>query len=191
MTYYDNPEISDWQKQVITGTILGGSSLVKPKNGRNCYLFMRSANKDWLNYKADELTTLASQRPFTKEGNTLRWHSNCYPIFAEYYNLFYENNRKKVRMEALDTLRDIGLAIWYGDCGRLKKNNIILNINKFGEDGSKVVHDYFIEVGIGETKIIKEKGYYRLLFNSKSSEKLLLIVANRLPEFTHRKLLPK
>src|ERR1700677_3628118 len=109
MTYFENPSISDWHKQLIIGTVLGGSSLVKPKKGRNCYLFMRSADNKWLNYKAQELDALASQRPFTQEGNTIRWHSNCYPIFTEYYEMFYLNNKKCVSMQILDSLRDIGL----------------------------------------------------------------------------------
>lgn len=191
MTYYDNPEISDWQKQIINGTILGGSSLVKPKKGRNCYLFMRSANKDWLNYKAEELSSLSSQRPFTQEGNTLRWHSNCYPIFTEYHNRFYENNKKLVKMDILDSLRDIGLAIWYGDCGKLKKGKVILNTNKFGENGTQIISNYFREAGIGETNLTKERKYIRLTFSEEATNKFLLILASRLPDFMHSKLLPK
>lgn len=191
MTYYSNPEISDWHKQVIVGTVLGGSSLVKPKMGRNCYLFMRSANKDWLNYKARELMYLSSQRPFTQEGNTLRWHSNCYPVFTEYYSNFYIDNKKVVKMEMLDNLRDIGLSIWYGDCGKLKKNRVFLNTNKFGESGTETIMQYFNEAGIGETKIVKERKYIRLGFSEAASEQFLLVVAEKLPEFMRKKLLPK
>ncbi len=191
MTYYSNPNISDWDRQIIIGTILGGSSLVKPKKGRNCYLFMRSANKEWLNYKAQELSSLSSQRPFTHEGNTLRWHSNCYPVFTEYYDLFYENGEKLVKMEILDSLRDIGLAIWYGDCGKLKRGKIIFNTNKFGESGTKTIIDYFHLAGIGETTLTKERKYIRLVFSEEATKKFLLVVANRLPDFMHPILLPK
>jgi hypothetical protein len=191
MTYYDNPEIDDWHKQIILGTVLGGSSLVKPKKGRNCYLFMRSANKDWLNYKAEELVSLSSQRPFTHEGNTLRWHSNCYPVFTEYYSQFYNSGEKLVKMEILDTLRDIGLAIWYGDCGKIKKGKVTLNTNKFGEEGTQIISRYFKEAGIGETFLVKERKYIRLAFSEAASEKFLMVLANRLPDFMHSKLLPK
>ena len=191
MTYFDNPVISDWHKQIIMGTVLGGSSIVKPSKGKNCYLFMRSVNKDWLNFKAAELNSLASQRPFTKEGNTSRWHSNCYPVFNEYHEKFYFNKKKTVTMEVLDSLRDIGLAIWYGDCGKIKNNNIVLNTNKFSEAGTKLVAKYFLEAGIGKTTLIKERNYFRLEFDSGATEKFLLIIANRLPDFMHKELLPK
>jgi len=191
MTYYDNPSITDWHKQIITGTVLGGSSLVKPKKGKNCYLFMRSADKKWLEYKAYELSILASQRPFTKEGNTIRWHSNCYPIFTDYYNLFYSNKTKSVSMNILDSLRDIGLAVWYADCGKIQKNKIILNTNKFGEEGTEIIAKYFSEVGFGKTYLIKERKYIRLEFSPDATSKFFLIVANRIPDFMHAKLLPK
>jgi hypothetical protein len=191
MTYYDNPSVVDWHRQIIMGTVLGGSSLVKPKKGKNCYLFMRSANKRWLEYKAYELSILASQRPFTKEGNTIRWHSNCYPIFTNYYEVFYDENKKSVKMDILDSLRDIGLAIWYVDCGKLTKNRIILNTNKFGEEGTEIIAKYFQEVGVGETNLIRERKYVRLQFSSEATTKFLLIVANRIPDFMHSKLLPK
>ena len=123
MTYFVSPPVSDWQKQIIIGTVLGGSSIVKPAKGRNCYLFMRSKNKDWLIYKTTELEGFSSQRPFNLEGNTLRWHSNCYPIFNEFYELFYKNGKKIVTMNILDRLRDIGLAIWYGDAGKLNRRH--------------------------------------------------------------------
>jgi len=190
MTYYNNPTINDWHKQIILGTVLGGSSLVKPKGGRNCYLVMRSTDHDWISYKAVELAVLSSQNPFVEERNTLRWHSNCYPVFTEFYNLLYVNKVKTISMEALDPLKDIGLAIWYGDCGKIKNGRITLNTNKFGE-GNKTIMEYFNQAGIGETEVIRDRRYLRILFSEKASEKFLMLVAHRLPEFTHQKLLLK
>lgn len=191
MTYYDNPQVNDWQRQIIIGTILGGSSIVKPKGGRNCYLFMRSANRNWLNYKAKELFSLGSQRPFTQEGNTIRWHSNCYPIFTEYHNLFYINDKKSVKMEVLDILRDIGLAIWYGDAGKLEKDKVVLNTNKFGEEGNEIIANYFEQAQIGKTIPTKERKYCRLVFTKEATHNFLVLVADRLPDFLHSQLLPK
>ncbi len=94
-------------------------------------------------------------------------------------------------MEILDSLRDIGLAIWYGDCGKLKRGKIIFNTNKFGESGTKTIIDYFHLAGIGETTLTKERKYIRLVFSEEATKKFLLVVANRLPDFMHPILLPK
>lgn len=152
---------------------------------------MRSVDHDWISYKAFELGALSSQRPFTEEGNTLRWHSNCYPVFTEFYNLFYKNKTKTISMEVLDPLKDIGLAIWYGDCGKLKKDRVLLNTNKFGDDGNDTIIEYFKEAGIGDAEVIKERKYSRILLSEEASRKFLLLVAHRLPDFMHQKLLPK
>jgi len=170
------------------GTVLGGSSIVKPAKGKNCYLFMRSKNKEWLIYKTDELTGLSSQRPFNVEGNTLRWHSSCYPIFNEFYDLFYKNKKKNVTMQILDKLRDIGLATWYGDVGKLKKNKITLNTHKFGLKGTKIIAQFLTEVGIGESEITKERNSYRLVLPEQTTNKFLPIIADRLPEFMYNKI---
>jgi len=182
MTYFYSPVITDWQKQIIMGTILGGSSIVKPKKGRNSYLFMRSCDEMWLEYKSQELKNFASQKPFTKEGRTLRWHSNCFPIFNEFRELFYEDDVKTVKMAILDKLRDIGLAIWYGDCGKIKKNNVIINTHKFGEKGTGIINDYFNQIGI-ESEITKEKNNYRILMSEAGSVKFLATIGHRLPTF--------
>ena len=185
MTYFTSPDLSDWQKQIIIGTILGGSSVVKPTKGKNCYLFMRSKNRDWLNYKSQELNMFSSQQPFTEESNTLRWHSNCYPIFNEFREAFYVNGSKIVNMEILNELRDIGLAIWYGDCGKIKKNKVILNTNNFGKKGTDIIAQYFNEVGV-ECSVLKErKNNYRLQMTEEGSVKFLSIIAHRLPNFMH------
>lgn len=182
MTYFTSPELIDWQKQIVLGTILGGSSIVKPSKGRNCYLFMRSRHRDWLAYKSHELQLFSSQRPFTEEGNTLRWHSNCYPVFNEFRDLFYIEGVKTVNMEILNRLRDIGLAVWYGDCGKVKNKKVVLNTHKFGEDGTNMIVRYFNEVDI-ECTVITERKNYRVQMTEEGSERFLMTIAHRLPDF--------
>lgn len=160
---------------------------MKPAKGRNCYLFMRSRNREWLAYKAAELKEFSSQRPFTEEGNTLRWHSNCYPIFNDFRELFYKDGTKTITMEQLDQLRDIGLAIWYGDCGKVKGRTIWLNTHKFGEEGSRVVVQYFNEVGV-KCSLAQERKNYRVAMTEAGSQRFLATIAHQLPEFMLGKL---
>jgi hypothetical protein len=93
MTHTISPLLSNRQKQVIMGTILGGSSIVRPANGKNCYLSMRGKSERWLKFKAEELSSLASWKPFTVE-TTNRWHSMCYPIFNDYFQMFYVEKQR-------------------------------------------------------------------------------------------------
>lgn len=187
MTYFTSPELSSWQKNIVLGTILGGSSIVKPSKGRNCYLFMRSRHRDWLAYKSQELKLFSSQRPFTEEGNTLRWHSNCYPVFNEFRDLFYVKGAKIVNMEILDRLRDIGWAVWYGDCGKIKNGKVMLNTHKFGKTGTDIIVRYFNEVDISCESTTERKNY-RVLMTEEGSERFLMTMAHCMPDFMHSRL---
>jgi hypothetical protein len=153
-----NPDISLRQKEIIIGTVLGGSSLVKPSKGKNCYLSMRDRDSKWLQYKASSLNNLSSDAPFTlpKKGNTFRWHSMCYPIFTKLYQMFYNNGNRDLTKNILDPLKDWGLSVWFVDCGKYKKNHILFNTNIWGDHGTEVAKNYFENLGYG-VKIIKKR----------------------------------
>lgn len=187
MTYYHDPNITDFQKQIIMGTILGGSSIVKPKNGKNCCLFMRDKNLNWLQYKSAELQGLTSQKPLNEDQNTYRWHSNCYPVFNEFYSMFYKNDQKIVSMEILDKLRDIALAIWYGDAGKLVKDQAVLNTHRFGEKGTEIITDYLNIISY-DCKSIKERNNSRICFTPDSTIRFFKLIGEKLPEFMWGKL---
>lgn len=175
-----NPIITLRQRQVIRGTILGGSSIVKPKKGRNCYLSMRCKNASWIEFKSRELNNLASFAPFTKE-KTFRWHSMCYPVFEEYRKEFYKKKGERfLALESLDPLQDIGLAIWFADCGRVKNDRIILNTHIWQEAGTKVIAEYFSLLGY-TADIFMERNCLRVRLDQKSSQSFLRLVTHHLP----------
>ena len=146
--YKKSPPITDYQRQIISGTILGGSSIVKPKTSRNHYLSMRSRDSKWIDYKSQNLENLSAQNSFYFEENgTIRWHSASYPIFNDFYAKFYEKGKRKTRMEVLDELRDIALAIWFLDSGKIKNKQLTMYTSCHGEKGTKTINKYFNEVG--------------------------------------------
>jgi hypothetical protein len=138
-------------------------------------------------YKAQELKEFSSQRPFTEEGNTLRWHSNCYPVFNEFRDMFYVDGKKTVSMDVLDQMRDIGLSIWFGDCGKVKGKCIWLNTHKFGEEGTSVVAKFFNEVGI-KCSLATERKNFRVAMTEVGTQRFLATIAHQLPEFMLNKL---
>lgn len=190
MTYYIGPKITPWQRQIILGTVLGGSSVVKPKGGRNSYLSMRGKDAYWLEYKSQELKNLASPTPFLieNENKYFRWHSLCYPEFNEFHNLFYADGKKHVTMDILNELRDIGLATWFLDGGKVEKNSIVFNTNVFREDGTKLIAQFFNEISIKAESVIKGKSL-RVTILEESVEKFTKVINHRIPEFMLHNLL--
>lgn len=187
MTHFINPKITIRQRNFIIGTILGGSSIVKPSKGKNCYLSMRSKDFEWLKFKALELQNLASYEPITIE-KTNRWHSICYPLFNEFHQMFYdETNERKLTAEVLDLLQDVAMAIWFVDCGKYEDGQITLNTHIWGEQGSNEIVEYFSRLEC-QAEVFRERNNYRLRLDKDSSIDFLKIIVPHLPKFVLDKL---
>lgn len=180
MTHMINPKITQAQKFLITGTILGGSSIIRPRKGKNCYLSMRDKDLTWLKFKADQLKDLTSQSPLTIE-KTNRWHSVCYPIFNEYYEMFYEGGERKLRTESLNLLHDSSIAIWFGDAGKCKGDRVVLNTNIWGKKGTETIVEYFASIDLN-AEIYMERKNYRIRMDENSSKDFLKMVGAHLPK---------
>jgi len=183
MTHIINPSISDRQLQIIKGTILGGSSIVKPLGGKNCYLSMRTKNDKWLEYKGSELFDFSSQAPFTIE-KTNRWHSLCYPVFYTLRDKFYEGKKRKLTIDALDNLRlkDVAFMIWFGDAGTYKKGIVTFNTNIWGKKGTENISEYFSTLNY-DSVVFKERKSYRVKLDEGSSLALMTMIGPFLPHF--------
>lgn len=176
-----SPPMTSREKQIIIGTILGGSSIIKPSKGKHCYLAMRGKLGAWLEHKAFQLSKFATEKPFSIE-KTNRWHSLCYPIFDEFRANFYYRDKRRLKIEQLEGLHDIALAIWYGDAGKFHRGQVILNTHIWGEKGTKVFRQYF-ELIDYSAELFKERGRSRLRLDEESSRKFIKLVCPHLPLF--------
>jgi len=185
-------KLTGWQKQIITGAVLGGSSLIKPKLGTNYYFSMRNKDKLWLQYKIAELEGFFLTSKLTKDDKTYRARSMCSQVFTEMHGVLYESNQRKVTKETLDLLRDIGLAIWYleggGRAGRNKKN-AYLNTTKLGEDGTELVKEYFNDEIIDmKCNIHKNGERIKVMFTVAGTIRLFSTIAHRFPAFMYNRI---
>jgi hypothetical protein len=179
MTHSVNPIVTDWQRQIIVGTLLGGSSIICPSAGVNCYLSMRDKNFQWLNYKAKELEVLSSNKAILSE-RTHRWHSKCYPIFSDFRNDFYNDKGRSLILDHLEGFQDIALAIWFGDCGKYRNGVVTLNTHVWGQKGSEVIVEYFKLLDY-KPELLKERGKFRVRLDQESSAKFMNIIVPVLP----------
>ncbi len=178
------------QEQVLLGTVLGGSSLVKPPKGVNYYLSMRGQNDLWLQYKMLEMPEFFKEPKLHRYNKTYRSNSCCCTALTDFHGSVYDGNRRKVTMDLLDKLMDLGIAVWFldsgGKTGRGRKNAYI-NTTKFGEDGSEIVQRYFNEVDM-PCNINRDGSRLKVLFTVKGTLMLLGTIAHRFPEFMYHRL---
>ena len=180
----------DFQHQILIGTVLGGSSLVKPPKGKNYYLSMRGKNEQWLKYKMAEMPDFFKTGIVHKYGNTFRCNSSCSPVLTEIKDVLYEGSKRKVTMDVLDSLRDIALAMWFLDggskTGRNKKNAYI-NTTKFGEAGTKIVMQYFNEIEM-PCNINRDGKRLKVLFTVDATDSLFKVIAHQFPPLMYKRL---
>lgn len=178
------------QRQVLYGTILGGSSIIKPKRGRNCYLAMRDRDYDWLAYKTSELRPFfkMDQGVIKKDKTTFRCYSVAYPIFNEVHDDFYdEEGNKVVKKEVLDLLTDVAWMVWFVDAGRKSKRKAYLRTQKFGEAGSEIIAEYFNDLDC-DCKVHTTRGRYEIVFSNIGAVEYLSTFLHRAPNFILNRL---
>lgn len=173
MSHIIGPDLTSRQYQIIVGTILGGSSIVHPKKGKNCYLSMRNKDVDWLRHKANELSEFSSDKCITYE-KTNRWHSICYPIFNKFETIFYKDGERNIDIEELSLLKDLAFAVWFKDCGKYDGYNLglkaVFNTNIWGKKNSEIIQEYFQIIGYN-TSLKEERKKFRLVLDEDSTIK--------------------
>jgi len=184
MTYQCGPVLRESQKQVLYGTILGGSSIIHPDRGKNCYLAMRDHDNLWLSYKIEMLKDFfkLDQNTIKKDKNTYRCYSVAYPVFNQAYEAFYKDGVKVVTREILEILTDEAWMVWFVDAGRKSKRKAYLRTHKFGEEGTQIIADYFNSLDCA-CDVHQCRGRYEIVFSNKGAYELLKYVAPRLPNF--------
>jgi hypothetical protein len=169
----------------MIGTVLGGSSLVRPPKGVNYYLSMRGQNESWLMYKMAEMPDYFGNSKLCWYTNTYRCNSCCSEALTRFQEKVYVGNKRNVTMEILNPLRDIGIAVWYLDSGSRtgrSKKNAYINTTKFGEAGTKVVHQYFNEVDM-PCNVNRDGDRLKVLFTVSGTEALIATIGHCVPEF--------
>lgn len=176
--------MDDNQRQIVLGSLLGGGFLCS--GAKNNYFCMRHQHKHlpWLQTKAKEISYYAAATPWYMSGTTCTWRSVSHPIFTELRNFCYPEGKKKMCMEWLDQMRDIGLAVWYGDSGTLigrKQKNACLRTQSFGLEGNQIIERYFNEVDI-PCKINKSRSSHIIVFTVPGTEALIRMISPWLPK---------
>ena len=170
------------ERQVVLGTMLGGSSCVRYGRAKHHLISMRGKDDIWLTYKSQELRRFGSETPITCEDNGyLRWHSFSVPCFDEVRAMFYDGSGRRIDPGVWDELRDIAWAIWLGDCGEVAEDGIKLRVGVHGAAANDC-QGYFRELGM-ECDLIGKGRAARLVFGVPASYRFLGICGHQIPRF--------
>lgn len=172
--------LTQLQKDVIIGSILGDGYLRQLKGRKNAFLEINHSikQKEYADWKYLILKNICKSNPKVRNSNggriACRFYTKQHPKLTELYNFFYEN-RKKIIPDNF-VLNPSILAIWFMDDGsKCRISDVYLNTQQFNlKDHNKLINA-LKELGL-IVKLNKDKEYYRLRFLKSSLFKLKALI---------------
>jgi ubiquinol-cytochrome c reductase cytochrome b subunit len=123
-------QLSDEQKEILVGTLLGDASIERSKpthNGRLQFLQTFPAHAEYLTVLYVQFINLAKSAPKVvirkadkrtgKVYSQIQWKSPTYTCFNMYHDMFYVNGKKVVPANIAELLTPRALAYWIMDDG--------------------------------------------------------------------------
>lgn len=197
--YVQSPTLTQEQRQVILGSLLGDGSLRCQKNKNPYYQESHGLEQayylDWKHRTLNNLSPTLIWNGETTDGASEKKHkivhftTRSYPVLQEYEELCCEvgTKRKRFSWEWLSQVDALGLAVWFMDDGHFQKQRLqkyvtagIAMMPATPEELSYVVR-YFMEKWglcprIHSPNRANSRGW-RLSFSYRDTEKLLRIMS--------------
>ena len=196
-TFYYNQSLSDRQKEIIKGSLIGDGAVHRATNGnKNCKFYETHSRKqyEYLNWKFLELKNFipdnALEKISPKKHNSL---SNDYKYRLKtilhhelnyFRDYFYPNNFKIIPNDI--EITPLSLAVWYFDDGDIHKNNGRIRLHTEGFDYNSVYNlsnllnkNFSIENKILEKNAKwnnNKKSLYYIAINKANAKHLIEIV---------------
>lgn len=212
-----NTPMSDNQKSIVLGSLLGDGCLKLAPHSKNARLVTGHSitQLNYLSWKNDVL------RPFSRgvkldqkakekviAGRTCyskdfyRFHTIAHQDITNFYKRYVKNHKKHIVEDIIDELDLIALSIWFADDGSVyrdkRNNNVICSIatNSFSYKEQLILVEALRRFFKGTISISTQgnKGrddLYLRLFRNKYTIEFLESIMSVLPECIHYKLSPQ
>lgn len=174
---------TEYQKQVLVGTILGDSSIYRETSNPRIICSHCIAQKEYCLYKTKIFTSLGAKCTFRKRGTpdkrngifyeSYNMYIPCNPAFKELYEEFYPEGKKVIPMNLMKYFSEVSLAFLFMDDGTKMKSGYKIATNCFSKENIKEFSEFLNKKwGINST-IHKDNGLY-IKANSKALFKYLI-----------------
>ena len=191
-SYKETLKLSDLQKEVLIGVLLGDGHLETQNGGRTYRLKIEHSSlqkeyvdwlyqvfKEWITTPPRERTQIVLGVSYNKYGFSTLSHG----AFRFYAQQFYQNKKKVLPKAIHKWLSPIAMAVWYMDDGSIKSNRhraLIINTQSFSiPDLKRLIIIFKDRYGI-EMKLRKQSRksieIYQLITTSNTVAKFVDII---------------
>jgi hypothetical protein len=182
-------------KQIVLGSLLGDGHLEKISKNARFDCCHNPKQVDYIIWKAKMISKNFKVRVWLGDNGPkykiYKLSTNSSPLITPYHSLFYiKSNKPKrrwekvIKLEVLEQLNPLALAVWYCDDGTYTVRDKTCGIctQSFTYEENVILRDYFIkkwEIGPHIQKDFRKnlnKLYYMLVFNTKETDKFLKLI---------------
>ena len=169
------------QKSIITGSLLGDGSLQLQKGRSNAFLAFNHAlaYKEYVDWKYKHLANLVGTPPKARKGNgkrmAYRFTTLSFPELTALYRKFYDGNKKIIPKDLI--LSPLALAVWFMDDGCKCRNSLYLNTQGFDLSDQNKLQEILRNQWSIDTTLNKDKKYYRIRIRAKDVDRFKKIVS--------------
>lgn len=165
-------ELSDFQKQVLLGTMLGDSSFKMTKASVNPAISCAHGvkQKEYCEYKTKIFENLGAVCTYHKRNIPDKRNNKYYedytmyvpanPKLKDWYNAFYKKGRKVIPFELFDNFTEVSLAFMFMDDGSNAKYGCNIATNCFSEEELRKFRIFLFEKFNLETSMHKSHSLY-------------------------------
>lgn len=180
-----NLTLTKYQREIITGTLLGDGHLETQDKGKTYRLKIEhcDAQKEYLNWFYQELKSWIPSEPYTKVKNGRVYigvRTYSHKSLREFGRLFYKQGKKVMPKVIEKLLTSLSLAIWFMDDGSLKSTKhrtYVIHTLGYEKGELEDVQKILLKKFDLHTSLHSQKGkYWRLYIQSQSADKFKKLI---------------
>lgn len=160
-----NRHLSDQQKSIIMGSLLGDACITVAKSGKCRIRFVHGPKQyEYLNWKYEKLKDIVLTCPKTRKtpkayGKESRsFITQVHDFITELHNKYYKNNKKSIDLGYLNKLDSLSVAVWFMDDGYLYKNGGSLSTHCFSYQENRLIAKFLsFRYDVNEPKLSLDK----------------------------------
>jgi len=184
------------ERQAILGTLLGDSSIGYPNShskSPRLYSTHGYVQKEWAEHKASCLHRLNARTRVAKNDGwgdkSICTATACNSALIDIYNTVVKRKTKRVSLEWLNGIGDIGLAWWLCDDGSVGPRTMFFHTEGYSQRENDIIADWFCD-NIGKATVVSCKGRHLISIASWTQIELGKRVSPYVPECMRYKLVP-
>ena len=197
----DNVSLSDLQKDILVGCLLGDGRLeCRSQSGAARFrVHHAESQREFLFWKFQHFQKMVRGAPWRTEWIDKRngqvygswfFHTVTSRVFEPFHRRFYREEIKVIPQDIGNELTPRALAVWIMDDGCRTRNDIILNTQSFTFEEQKFLLQAMERLYAIQGTINRDRRNYRLRFGRKEAQKLSKIVEPYMIQSLSAKIIP-